>query len=93
MAPEPSPRDSSCDDIAMDDPERRMPKVWNLSVEDAQTTLTVAGLPFVLRYAPNLIIPEGSMIAVSPRPDTVLTVDSEITLTISSGPPRVVEEL
>jgi MGT family glycosyltransferase len=71
----------------MDRAERRMPKVWDLSAEDAQKTLTAAGIPFVLHYAPNLIIPERSLIAVSPRPDTILSVDSEIILTISSGPP------
>jgi beta-lactam-binding protein with PASTA domain len=69
-----------------------MPKIWNLSVENAQTALTVAGIPFVLHYAPNLIIPEGSLIAVSPRPGTILSVDSKIILTISSGPPRITEE-
>jgi beta-lactam-binding protein with PASTA domain len=67
---------------------RKMPKVWHLSLAEAQSELRAAGLVFTLQYAPNLVVPEGDLMAVAPRPDTVLTDETGIILTISTGPPR-----
>ncbi len=65
-----------------------MPKVWDLSVEEAQQTLRAVGLAFAIHYAQSQAMPEGALITASPRPGSDLDDGTEIVLTVSSGPPR-----
>jgi beta-lactam-binding protein with PASTA domain len=65
-----------------------MPKIFDLSLEEAQEVLLRARLRYTLAYAPNLIVPEGFLFAVSPPPGTTLTDESKIVLSVSSGPPK-----
>jgi beta-lactam-binding protein with PASTA domain len=67
---------------------RRMPTLWHLSAEDALATLHAAGMAHAVHRAPNLVVPSGALVAVSPRPGAVLTAESKVIVTISSGPPR-----
>ena len=64
-----------------------MPRVFDLSAEAAEAVLNAAGLDFYVERAQSTAVPEGSLISVSPRPDTPLDRDSRIVLTVSAGPP------
>jgi beta-lactam-binding protein with PASTA domain len=66
-----------------------MPKVWDLSFEEAQLTLQAAGLEFTIQRVQSRVVPDGALLTVSPRPRTPLKDDVKIVLTISIGPPVV----
>lgn len=65
-----------------------MPRVWDLSVEEAKQALRGAGLVFTIHYAQSTQVPEGGLLGASPPDRTELDEEAEIALTVSSGPPR-----
>jgi beta-lactam-binding protein with PASTA domain len=64
---------------------RKMPRIHHLTLEQAQRTLQAEGLPFKLQLMQSKVVPEGELIAVSPRQGTI--VQGEVFLMVSSGPP------
>jgi beta-lactam-binding protein with PASTA domain len=66
---------------------REMPRIHHLTLEQAQHTLQAEGLLFKLRLMQSEAVPEGELIAVSPRPGTIVEAESEVVLMVSSGPP------
>jgi beta-lactam-binding protein with PASTA domain len=66
-----------------------MPKVWDLSFNEAQRALQSAGLDFTIVRMQSRVIPAGAVIGVSPRPGTPLDDEVRIIITISIGPPVV----
>ena len=67
---------------------RKMPRIHHLTLEQAQHALQAEGLLFKLRLMQSDAVPEGELIAVSPRPGTtVVEEESEVVLMVSSGPP------
>lgn len=73
---------------AMAGEPRKMPRIHHLTLEQVQHTLQAEGLTFKLRLAVKAV-PEGELIAVSPRPETIVEDESEVVLMVSSGPPIV----
>jgi beta-lactam-binding protein with PASTA domain len=65
-----------------------MPAVFDLPTEEAQAVLRSAGLDFDVELAHSTEVPEGSLIAVSPRPGTPIDEGTRIVLAVSAGPPR-----
>jgi beta-lactam-binding protein with PASTA domain len=72
---------------AMAGEPRKMPRIHHLTLEQAQHTLQAEGLTFKLRLMQSKAVPEGELIAVSPRPGTIVEDESEVVLMVSSGPP------
>ena len=66
-----------------------MPQIHHLPLEEAQTALQAAGLPFRVQMMQSMTVSDGELIAVLPRPGTNLESGTEVVLTVSSGPPRV----
>ncbi len=64
-----------------------MPRVHHLTLEQAQHTLQTENLTFRIQRMQSMAVPEGELIAVSPRPGTNVEDGSEVVLTVSSGPP------
>jgi serine/threonine-protein kinase len=63
-----------------------LPDVRNQDVADARDTLTSRGLVIagvVETYSPNL--PEGTVMASNPEPDSPMRPGDEVTLTVSNG--------
>ena len=74
---------------AMAGEPRKMPRIHHLTLEQAQHALQAEGLPFKLALMQSKVIPEGELIAVSPRLGTIVEGESEVVLIVSSGPPIV----
>ena len=72
---------------AMEGEPREMPRIHHLTLEQAQHTLRAQGLPFKLVLMQSKAVPEGELIAVSPRAGAMVEGRNEIVLTVSSGPP------
>jgi beta-lactam-binding protein with PASTA domain len=64
-----------------------MPRINHLTLEQAQDTLRAERLPFKVELMQSMVVPEGQLIAVSPRPGSNMEDGSEVVLTVSSGPP------
>jgi len=76
------------DNVGMVDRHSHMPRVWDLSFEEAQQALRAVGLAFAVHRAQSQVVPEGALIAASPPPGSEIDDGTEIVLTVSSGPPR-----
>ena len=74
--------------MEMTDRLRRMQRVWDLSVEEAQQTLRAVKLSFAIHHAQSPVVPEGALIGASPPPGSHLNDDMVVVLTASTGPPR-----
>jgi beta-lactam-binding protein with PASTA domain len=66
---------------------RKTPRVDHLTLEQAQQTLQTDNFPFRIQRMQSKAVPEGELIAVSPRPGTSVEDGGEVVLTVSSGPP------
>ena len=66
---------------------RTTPRVHHLTLENAQRTLQTQNLTFRIQWMQSKAVPEGELIAVSPRPGTSAEDGSEVVLTVSTGPP------
>jgi beta-lactam-binding protein with PASTA domain len=72
----------------MTDRPSEMPRVWQLSFDQAQQALHGLGLAFAINRAQSDVVPEGTLMAVSPPPGTSLDDGTTILVTVSTGPPR-----
>jgi beta-lactam-binding protein with PASTA domain len=77
------------ENVAMPAKPNEMPKVWDMSFEEAGSTLRAAGLEYSITRMQSLEVPKGALLTVSPRPGTPLRDGIRIVLTISIGPPVV----
>ena len=66
-----------------------MPKIWDLSAEEAENVLRESGLEYNVHNAQTTVVPKGELITVSPRPGAPLEDGVWIILTVSSGPPKL----
>lgn len=69
-----------------------MPKVWDLSTEEAEAALRAAGIEYRISRAQSRAIPDGDLVSVAPVPGTVIRPGDDVLLTVSSGPPVVSDE-
>jgi PASTA domain len=63
-----------------------MPKVWHLSLEEAEAVVAAAGVAYRVSRAQNPTVPKGELFAVSPSPGTRIGDGQEVILSGSSGP-------
>ena len=75
------------ENVAMAAKPNEMPKVWDMSFEEARRTFRAAGLAYSTHRMQSLEVPEGALLTVSPPPGTTLKDGVKIVLTISMGPP------
>jgi eukaryotic-like serine/threonine-protein kinase len=69
---------------------RKRPKVYDLSLDEAQLALRGQGLGFTVQLVQNQTVPEGNLLGVAPRPGALLEDGTTIVLQVSSGPPGTV---
>jgi beta-lactam-binding protein with PASTA domain len=67
----------------------KMPKVWHLSLEEAEAALASAGIPHRISRAQSRVVSEGHLVSVVPVPGTVMQSGTEAVLTVSLGPAAV----
>jgi len=65
----------------------KMPMVHHLTLDEAQRTLTAAGVAFTIHRSQSMA-PEGELIGASPRPGAIPGDGDEAILTVSAGPPK-----
>lgn len=66
---------------------RLMPRVFDLSRNEAEAALRAAGLDFDVVLAQSTAVPGGDLIDVSPRPGTPVDEGTRVVLTVSAGRP------